>query len=139
MKYLLVMLGFLTFACAENYTRSYNPTASVDQIDKTKLLGEFDEISRIVNGQIETSNIKDNTLQNDDFLSNSITGGSIENGTLTPADYANLTAIAAGSMIYATATSTFGEITIGANAKVLTTSALTNSSSRLGFRSGNLS
>lgn len=119
MRYILLVLLFTTSLIAENYTRTLNPTPNVDQISKTSFLGEFDEIGRIINGNLETSNIKNADLLNEDFMADTITTASISNGTITPADFANLESIAAGSLIYATSLSTFGELALGSNTQVL--------------------
>jgi hypothetical protein len=106
---------------AENYIRVYNPTASVDSISLTDLFTEYDEISRLLKGFLEGSNIEDGSLLSADIKDDVLETGKIKDGTLIAADYANITTIAKGSLLYSSALSTFGEIAVGANSKALYT------------------
>lgn len=118
-KIIAILLACSLCVVAENYYRVYNPTASVDSISLTDLFAEFDEISRIISGFLESSNFDNGTLLNEDIKDDTLETGKIKDGTLTPADYANITTIAKGNLLYASALSTFHDVEIGANTKAL--------------------
>jgi hypothetical protein len=121
---IIVVLLMFVGLYADEYTRTYAPTAGVSAISSSAtpgsgLIGEFEAIETVLNGNLDTANIKDNSLLNADFANDTIETGKVKAGTLTPADMANLTTIAAGSLVYATATSTLGSIPIGTNGQYL--------------------
>lgn len=116
--WIISLVAFSTNVLSAQYTRELNPTAFTTAISMSDFLEEFNKIERIIN-DLESDNMKDNSILNADFYDDTIATDKIKDGTLTAADFANISSIAAGSLIYATATSTLGELVVGSDSEVL--------------------
>lgn len=122
-KILILSLLFVgAFVFGETYSNKLNPTALTDDINFNDISDEFDEIERILK-KLESANFENGSLLNEDIKDNTLESGTIKDATLTPADMANVDAILAGGMIYATDTGVLGVIGIGANNTQLKVSA----------------
>lgn len=120
---ILLCYAFVTLSIeATEYTKSYNP-APDDDISSSGIMGEFTSIGTVLNGNLDSDNVKDNTLQNVDFLSSTIQSNKIKDGTITASDMANINSITNGGMIYATASATLGVLPIGTADQLLRVSS----------------
>lgn len=120
MKIKIIIFVFLcSVLFGETYTRVYNPTASVDTFSVDDVLGEYNEIGRILNGFLDDVNFSNGELLSIDIMDNSITGAKIKDDELVPGDLNGFGSIARGSFIYADATSNLAEFVVGSSGEYL--------------------
>ena len=88
--YSFIIIFMVTFVWSDTYTRTYSPVNG-DTISRSSLMGEFDDIGTVLNGNLGTVNVDTSTIG----------GNQVVAGTMVDADFSSSAEI---PLSYVTAT-----------------------------------